>query len=174
VETADAVLVGWPDELHQVKDVLAQLNATPLPECGRPPKSYRPWGTNDGFDAGECFLVKHEVVNFRASFSLQMQHRRAEHWIVVGGTLCMWPAPMKRSCARQIGLRIPSVYLDWRAPSASEILQSNAGSDWCAVGAYLGDNDIVSFEENLWACSPKMSWQSLRHPRKTAPCLLAR
>jgi hypothetical protein len=42
VETADAVLVGWPDELHQVKDVLAQLNATPLPECGRPPKSYRP------------------------------------------------------------------------------------------------------------------------------------
>lgn len=46
----------------------------------------RPWGTYDGVDVGERFLVKRIIVKPGASLSLQMHFHRAEHWIVVRGT----------------------------------------------------------------------------------------
>ena len=49
-------------------------------------KVFRPWGAYEGLDIGENFQVKRITVNPGAKLSLQMHHKRAEHWVVVSGT----------------------------------------------------------------------------------------
>lgn len=46
----------------------------------------RPWGTWEVLDAGESHIVKKLVVLPNQSVSLQLHHKRNEHWIIVQGT----------------------------------------------------------------------------------------
>lgn len=46
---------------------------------------HRPWGWYEGIDQGERFQVKRIMVEPGGKLSLQMHHRRTEHWIVVSG-----------------------------------------------------------------------------------------
>ena len=46
----------------------------------------RPWGTWEVLDAGESHIVKKLVVLPNQSVSLQLHHKRNEHWIIVHGT----------------------------------------------------------------------------------------
>ena len=85
VETPDAVLVAAKDRVQGVKDIVERLKAGGRTEHEVHRKVHRPWGTYEIVDAGDGFQVKRLTVNARAALSLQVHHRRAEHWVVVRG-----------------------------------------------------------------------------------------
>jgi mannose-1-phosphate guanylyltransferase/mannose-6-phosphate isomerase len=143
VETPDAVLVGHRDELHRIREVVAQLKADARPEGVVHRKVYRPWGSYDGVDAGQRFQVKRIVVNPGASLSLQMHHHRAEHWIVVTGTARVTRGEETFLLAENESTYIPigtKHRLENPGKMPLELIEVQSGS-------YLGEDDIVRFED---------------------------
>ena len=143
VETPDAVLVAHRDRLDEVRNVVALLKLQARPECDAHRKVFRPWGCYDSIDAGHRFQVKRIVVKPGASLSLQMHHHRAEHWIVVVGT-----ARVTRGSEEFLLSENESTYIPLGTPHRLE----NPGKVPLEIievqsGAYLGEDDIVRFED---------------------------
>lgn len=143
VDTDDALLVAARDQVQQVKDIVARLKAERRPQANVHRKVYRPWGSYDGIDSGERFQVKRIVVNPGAALSLQMHHHRAEHWIVVSGSA-------RVTCDDKVFLLAEnqSTYI----PLGSKHRLENPGKVPLELievqsGSYLGEDDIVRFED---------------------------
>jgi mannose-6-phosphate isomerase-like protein (cupin superfamily) len=105
-------------------------------------KVFRPWGWYDGVDAGERFQVKRIVVK-PGHLSLQMHHHRAEHWIVVRGT-----AKVTRGDETFLVSENESTFI----PLGTHHRLENPGRvplEMIEVqsGSYLGEDDIVRFED---------------------------
>lgn len=144
IETADAVLVGRRDQAQRVKEIVQTLstNSRSEPELHR--KVHRPWGWYDSIDEGSNFKVKRIMVKPGASISLQKHHHRAEHWIVVRGK-------GQVTCDDKILDLGPnqSTYI----PLGSVHRLANPGQEPLEIvevqsGNYLGEDDIVRFEDN--------------------------
>jgi mannose-1-phosphate guanylyltransferase / mannose-6-phosphate isomerase len=143
VDTPDAVLVAQQGKIQQVKDIVSQLKQAKRSETHAHRKVYRPWGWYDSIDAGSRFQVKRIVVNPGAALSLQMHHHRAEHWIVVSGT-----AKVTRGEETLIVSENESTYI----PLGTKHRLENPGILPLEIievqsGAYLGEDDIVRFED---------------------------
>jgi mannose-1-phosphate guanylyltransferase / mannose-6-phosphate isomerase len=69
-----------------VKAIVAALETQGRTEKHLHYKVHRPWGWYDSIDAGLRFRVKSVMVKPGASLSLQMNHHRAKHWLVLSGT----------------------------------------------------------------------------------------
>lgn len=143
VETPDAVLVAHKSRIQQVKEIVARLKREGRTEADTHRKIHRPWGYYDSIDAGERFQVKRIVVNPGAALSLQMHHHRAEHWIVVRGT-----ARVTRGEESFLVSENTSTYI----PLGTRHRLENPGKvplEMIEVqsGAYLGEDDIVRFED---------------------------
>jgi len=143
VETPDAVLVAHKNHAHDVKEVVNRLKNDKRGEYQTHRRVYRPWGSYEGVDAGPRFQVKRLVVNPGASLSLQMHHHRSEHWIVVKGT-----ARVTRGNEIFVLTENQSTYIPLRTThrlenpenTPLEIIEVQSGS-------YLGEDDIVRFED---------------------------
>ena len=86
VDTGDAVLVADRDQAQDVKEVVAQLSELKHEAVEFHKTVHRPWGCYTILeDAADC-KVKRLVVKPGQVLSLQLHHRRAEHWTVVRGT----------------------------------------------------------------------------------------
>jgi len=86
VDTGDAVLVADRDQAQDVKEVVAQLSELKHEAVEFHKTVHRPWGSFTILeDATDC-KVKRLVVKPGQVLSLQLHHRRAEHWTVVRGT----------------------------------------------------------------------------------------
>ncbi len=86
VDTGDAVLVADRDQAQDVKEVVAQLSELKHEAVEFHKTVHRPWGSYTILeDAADC-KVKRLVVKPGQVLSLQLHHRRAEHWTVVQGT----------------------------------------------------------------------------------------
>ena len=143
VETPDAVLVAHQEHTQDVKGIVDQLKAQGRSESALHRKVLRPWGSYDSVDAGERFQVKRIVVQPGASLSLQMHHHRAEHWIVVSGT-----ARVTRDTETFLLSENESTYI----PLGTTHRLENPGCVPLEIievqsGAYLGEDDIVRFED---------------------------
>ena len=143
VDTDDALLVASRDQVQQVKDIVSRLKADKRPEASVHRKVYRPWGSYDGVDSGERFQVKRIVVKPGAALSLQMHHHRAEHWIVVSGSA-------RVTCDDKVFIlgENQSTYI----PLGSKHRLENPGKMPLELievqsGSYLGEDDIVRFED---------------------------
>ena len=143
VATKDAVLVSHRDASQDVKKIVEQLDGAGRQHHILHPRVHRPWGTYEGVDSGNNFQVKRIVVNPGAKLSLQMHHRRAEHWIVVEGSALV-------TCDdRQFVLEAnQSTYI----PLGSKHRLENTGTVPLQLievqsGDYLGEDDIVRFED---------------------------
>jgi mannose-1-phosphate guanylyltransferase/mannose-6-phosphate isomerase len=144
VETPDAVLVASRDQLHLIREVVARLKAAARPECDAHRKIYRPWGCYDCIDTGHRFQVKRIVVKPGARLSLQMHHHRAEHWIVVVGTARVTRGDEVFLLAENQSTYIPlgtTHRLENPGKVPLEIIEVQSG-------AYLGEDDIVRFEDS--------------------------
>jgi mannose-1-phosphate guanylyltransferase/mannose-6-phosphate isomerase len=144
VETPDAVLVARKDRVQEVKQIVAKLKQEKRSEANAHRKIYRPWGYYDSVDGAARFQVKRIVVNPGATLSLQMHHHRAEHWIVVTGTA-------RVTCGEKVFLlgENESTFI----PLGQTHRLENPGKvplEMIEVqsGAYLGEDDIVRFEDN--------------------------
>ncbi|MDG4549422.1 MAG: mannose-1-phosphate guanylyltransferase/mannose-6-phosphate isomerase [Candidatus Contendobacter sp.] len=143
VETADAVLVASKGRVQEVKTVVDRLNASQRLEGRMHRKVYRPWGYYDAIDMETRFQVKRITIRPGASISLQMHHHRAEHWVVVSGTARVHRGDDVFLLAENQSAYIP-VGVPHRLTNPGkiplEIIEVQSGS-------YLGEDDIVRFED---------------------------
>jgi mannose-1-phosphate guanylyltransferase/mannose-6-phosphate isomerase len=144
VDTDDAVLIAKRDQVQDVKSVVSHLRSADRCEHLNHRKVRRPWGSYDSIDQDAGFQVKRITVNPGASLSLQMHHHRAEHWIVVEGTA-------EVTCDDNVFIveKNESTYI----PLGSTHRLTNPGKIPLKLievqsGDYLGEDDIVRFEDN--------------------------
>ena len=144
VETKDAILVAPKGRVQDVKELVAMIKKSGRSESSLHREVFRPWGSYDSIDNGERFQVKRLSVKPGGVLSMQMHHHRAEHWIVVQGTA-------RITCNDKVFLlsENESTYIPIGATHRIE----NPGKVPLHIvevqsGAYLGEDDIVRFEDN--------------------------
>ena len=143
VETPDAVLVADKSRSQDVKHIVTQLQSTKREEHTLHRKVHRPWGWYDSIDEGGRFKVKRIQVKPKASLSLQKHHHRAEHWIVVTGTAEITNGDRVLTLTENQSTYIPLGEVHRLANPGTiplEIIEVQSGS-------YLGEDDIVRFED---------------------------
>jgi mannose-1-phosphate guanylyltransferase / mannose-6-phosphate isomerase len=104
---------------------------------------HRPWGTYTVLEEGAGFKLKRIVVKPGASLSLQLHHKRSEHWVVVSGVAAVVNGDQE--------IRIhpnESTYI----PANTRHRLMNPGTVNCVmievqVGEYVGEDDIVRFDD---------------------------
>jgi mannose-1-phosphate guanylyltransferase/mannose-6-phosphate isomerase len=143
IETADAVLVADKTRSQDVKYIVSQLVQLKREEQTLHRKVHRPWGWYDSIDEGGRFKVKRIQVKPKASLSLQKHHHRAEHWIVVTGTAEITNGDKVLTLSENQSTYIPLGVVHRLVNPGSiplEIIEVQSGS-------YLGEDDIVRFED---------------------------
>jgi len=143
VETPDAVLVVSRDRAQDVKSVTQYLKGAQRTEFRHHRRMHRPWGDFEPIDAGDRYQVKRLTVNPGESLSLQMHHHRAEHWIVVSGTARVTNGDQVLLLTENQSTYIPlgvKHRLENPGTIPLEIIEVQSGS-------YLGEDDIVRFED---------------------------
>jgi mannose-1-phosphate guanylyltransferase/mannose-6-phosphate isomerase len=143
VETSDAVMVAHQSCSQDVKHIVNTLTQQNREEQILHRKVHRPWGWYDSIDEGGRFKVKRIQVKPGASLSLQKHHHRAEHWIVVTGTAEITNGDKILTLTENQSTYIPlgEVHrLSNRGSKPLEIIEVQSGG-------YLGEDDIVRFED---------------------------
>lgn len=148
VDTKDALLVAKKDQVQKVKDVVGELKKLNRYEHEQHVKVHRPWGAYDSIDIGERYQVKRITVNQGASLSLQMHHHRAEHWIIVSGTALVQVGDKETLLTENESIYIPigeKHRLTNPGKLPLELIEVQSGG-------YLGEDDIVRFEDSFGRC----------------------
>jgi mannose-1-phosphate guanylyltransferase/mannose-6-phosphate isomerase len=143
VETKDAVLVAPRDRAQDVKSLVDELKKLRRPEATVGREVFRPWGSYDSLDEGAGFQVKRLVVLPGAVLSLQLHHRRAEHWVVVTGTARITRDDEVFELRTNQHTHIPvgaRHRIENTGPDLLQIIEVQ-------IGDYLGEDDIVRFED---------------------------
>jgi len=143
VDTPNATLIATKDKAQEVKKIVERLQDQDREEqfCHR--KVYRPWGWYDSIEVGLHFQVKRLHVNPGAKLSLQMHHKRAEHWVVVSGTATAINGEDVLTLTEGDSTYIPigtTHGLENKTNEQLEIIEVQSGT-------YLGEDDIVRFED---------------------------
>lgn len=143
IATDDAVMAASMDHAQSVKDLVDQLKAAGRDEHIFHTRVYRPWGWYQTLDLGERFQVKLITVNPGERLSLQLHHKRAEHWVVVSGTATVTRGEETFSLAENESTFLP-IEIKHRL--------ENAGNEPLRIievqsGVYLGEDDIVRFDD---------------------------
>jgi mannose-1-phosphate guanylyltransferase/mannose-6-phosphate isomerase len=144
VATEDAVMLAPRDRAQEVRRLVARLVKENRSEADALPRVHRPWGSYQTVHAGHRVQVKHIMVKPGGKLSLQMHHHRAEHWVVVQGT-----ARVRRGDEEIILTEDQSTYI----PLGTAHRLENPGKIPLHLievqsGAYLGEDDIVRFEDH--------------------------
>lgn len=143
VDTADALLVADRNQVQDVKNIVEQLKKLNRGESTLHKKVSRPWGSYEGIAISEGYQAKRITVKPGGCLSLQLHHRRSEHWIVVKGiaeVTCgdkVFDLRENESTYIPIGVKHR---LENRTDEPVEMIEVQ-------VGAYLGEDDIVRFED---------------------------
>ena len=104
---------------------------------------HRPWGKFDSIDKGERYQVKRITVKPGAKLSIQKHHHRAEHWIVVSGTAQVSKGDESFLLSENESTYIPlGVVHSLENPGKVNLELIEVQS-----GTYLGEDDIVRFED---------------------------
>ncbi|WP_336151526.1 mannose-1-phosphate guanylyltransferase/mannose-6-phosphate isomerase [Acinetobacter ursingii] len=148
IETKDAVLVADKSKVQDIKKIVETLKQQNRTEhfCHR--EVYRPWGKYDSIDHAERYQVKRITVKPGQKLSIQMHHHRAEHWIVVSGTARIHKGKDNFLLAENESVYIPlgEIHaLENPGKVPLELIEVQSGS-------YLGEDDIVRFEDMYGRC----------------------
>ncbi|RGP41278.1 Mannose-1-phosphate guanylyltransferase [Altererythrobacter insulae] len=143
VAMPDAVLVAAKDRAQDVKEAVELMKQEGIAQGEVLPRDYRPWGWYEGLEHGDRFQVKRISVKPGAALSLQSHHHRAEHWIIVEGT-----AKVTIGDKETLLTENQSVYV----PLGEVHRLENPGKVPLTfievqTGAYLGEDDIVRYED---------------------------
>ena len=86
VDTPDATLVCPKSRAQDVKRIVEILKQQRAPEHLEHLTVHRPWGSYTILEEGPGYKVKRVTVNAGGRLSLQLHHKRSEHWVVIAGT----------------------------------------------------------------------------------------
>ena len=143
VDTGDAVLVADRDRAQDVKEVVSQLSDLKDEAAEFHKTVYRPWGSFSILEDADDCKVKRLVVKPGQVLSLQMHHKRAEHWTVIKGVA-------KVRLGDQEFLLNPneSTYI----PVETRHRLENPGTEdvhliEVQTGQYFGEDDIIRYED---------------------------
>lgn len=143
VETKDAIMVAHKNRVQDVKHIVEQIKSDKRHEHINHREVYRPWGMYDSIDNGHRYQVKRITVKPGAKLSVQMHHHRAEHWIVVSGTAKVTNGERTYLVCENESTYIPigQIHaLENPGVINLELIEVQSGS-------YLGEDDIVRFED---------------------------
>jgi mannose-1-phosphate guanylyltransferase/mannose-6-phosphate isomerase len=143
VDTEDALLVANKNQVQGIKEIVEALSDENRNEVILHKRVCRPWGCYQGIDHADRFQVKRITVNPGAILSLQLHHHRAEHWVIVSGT-----AKVTKGEDEFILTENESIYI----PLGTKHRLENIGQIPLELievqtGSYLGEDDIVRFED---------------------------
>ena len=157
IDTPDALMIAHKDHAQDVKHIVGQLKASGHTAHLLHRTVHRPWGTYTTLESGERFKIKRIVVKPKASLSLQMHHHRSEHWIVVSG--------MAVVVNDQQELMLNTNESTFIRAGHKHRLQNPGVIDLVMIevqsGDYLGEDDIVRFEDNYGRVDPEVIIKSV-------------
>ena len=144
IDTPDAVLIADKSRAQDVKHIYAQLKAKGHDAHKWHRTVNRPWGTYTVLGEGVGFKIKRIEVKPGASLSLQMHHHRSEHWIVVSGMAKVVNGERELMINTNESTYIPAGHKHrLENPGVLNLVMIEVQS-----GDYLGEDDIVRFEDN--------------------------
>jgi mannose-1-phosphate guanylyltransferase len=143
VDTPDAVLVAHRDHLQRVKDVVGELKARGHDSYKLHRTVARPWGTYTILEEGPGFKIKRIEVKPGGSLSLQLHHRRSEHWVVIRGTARVTSGESVFDLPKGESAFIPVETMHRLENRGSEVLAIIE----VACGDYIEEDDIVRFDD---------------------------
>ena len=143
VDTGDAVLVADRDRAQEVKQVVEHLREKDDEIAEYHQTVHRPWGSYTILEDEDDCKVKRLVVKPGQVLSLQLHHKRAEHWTVVQGT-----AKVRLGDDEFLLNANESTYI----PVETLHRLENPGDDdvhliEVQTGSYFGEDDIERFED---------------------------
>lgn len=148
VDTPDALLVSHKDYCQEVKKIVQRLKAKGGELHQHHVTVHRPWGTYTVLEEGDRFKMKRIEVKPGASLSLQMHHHRNEHWIVVRGTAKVINGDKVILLCTNESTYIPAGNTHrLENPGIIPLVMIEVQS-----GEYLGEDDIVRFEDTYGRC----------------------
>jgi mannose-1-phosphate guanylyltransferase / mannose-6-phosphate isomerase len=143
VDTADAVLVAHRDHLQRVKDVVGELKARGNEAYKLHRTVARPWGAYTTLEEGPGFKIKRIEVKSAGSLSLQLHHRRSEHWVVVSGRARVTRGDDVFELEANQSTYIPVETMHrLENPNVDPLVLIEV-----QCGDYLGEDDIVRFDD---------------------------
>lgn len=143
VETKDAVLIADKARVQDVKSIVSTLKSLGRSEHVAHREVHRPWGTYDSIENGVGYQVKRITLKPGAAISLQLHHRRSEHWIVVEGSARV----TRGEEVFTLGVN-ESTYIPAGAKHRIEnVTQAPLKFIEVQSGDYLGEDDIERFED---------------------------
>lgn len=144
IDTPDALLVADKAKSQDVRKIVAHLKETDNEAYKLHRTVARPWGTYTILEEGPGFKIKRIVVKSGQSLSLQMHHKRSEHWVVVSGM-----AEVTVDETTSLVRPNESTYIPI---GAKHRLRNSEADDLIMIevqcGSYLGEDDIVRFNDN--------------------------
>ena len=150
VDSDDALLVADRSRSQDVREVVEDLKRANRSEHLSHRRVYRPWGYFESVDGGERYQVKRLMVKPGHALSLQLHRQRAEHWVVVSGRARVTRGEDTLHLEENQSTFIP-VGTKHRLENAGEkpllIIEVQSGS-------YLGEDDIVRFEDTYGRVAP--------------------
>jgi mannose-1-phosphate guanylyltransferase / mannose-6-phosphate isomerase len=144
VDTPDALLVADSSRAQDVKYLYAALKAGGHAAHKHHLTVHRPWGTYTVLQEDSRFKIKRIEVKPGGRLSLQMHHHRSEHWIVVSGMAKVVNGVNELLVRINESTYIPAGHKHrLENPGLLNLVMIEVQS-----GEYLGEDDIVRFEDN--------------------------
>ncbi len=145
IDSDDAILIANKNNTQDIKKIVGRLKKDNRDERKTHRKNFRPWGYYDSVDAGKNFQVKRLTVYPGKRLSLQLHHKRSEHWVVVKGV-----ATVTKGEEEFVLHENESTYI----PPETKHRLENAGDDILEIievqsGSYLGEDDIVRYDDDF-------------------------
>ena len=149
VDTPDALLVAHKDHAQDIKAITAQLKKSGHCTHLDHTTVRRPWGAYTTLEEGLRFKIKRIVVKPQGSLSLQMHHHRSEHWVVVSGMARVVNNDREFLLNTNESTFIPAGHTHrLENPGVIDLVLIEVQS-----GEYLGEDDIVRFEDIYGRCN---------------------
>ena len=144
IDTADALLVADKSQTHHIEELYSQLETQGHETHKLHRTVHRPWGSFTILEESERYKIKRIEVKPGASLSLQMHHHRSEHWIVVSGMAMVINGEQTFFVNTNESTYIPAGHKHrLENPGVLSLVMIEVQS-----GEYLGEDDIVRFQDN--------------------------
>ena len=144
VDTADALLVCEEKRSQDVRRIAERLQEQGRTEARIHRRVDKPWGAYKVLDLGDAYQVKWLDVKPGARLSYQAHERRSEHWAVVMGTatVTLDDRVIEVPCGEHIYIPVRARHrLENRGRGMLRVVEVQSGD-------YLGEDDIVRFEDD--------------------------
>ena len=145
VDTPDATLVCPKSRAQDVKTLVQMLKQRQAPEHLEHRTVYRPWGSYTVLEEAQGYKVKRITVTPGKRLSLQLHHRRSEHWVVITGRALVTRGEQEYELRAGESTGIPA-----------ETPHRLANPDMVPLeiievqnGPYLGEDDIVRYQDDF-------------------------